>query len=414
MELTEKKVAAVRASFTIGRIAGVRIGVHWSVLFIFALIVWGLAQGRFPDAYPGHPPLLYWAAGLVTALVFFGSLLAHELAHAVVARRNGVEVDDIVLWLLGGAARLHSEADSPSAEVRIAGVGPLVSLVLGGFFALGAWLLAVVSAHEVLVEAVVWLAAINVLLGVFNAVPAAPLDGGRLLRALLWWRTGDRLKATAGATGAGRVFGWLLVAAGLLLFLRAGSYGGLWLALVGWFLVAAATVEGRQAQLRGVLAGVPVRHAMTARPVTVPAAMSVARFLADPRYRYRHSAFPAVEEDTSGGEDGGEDGAGRPVGLMPLDRALAVPEARRPSVLVGEVMVPLAEVTVVGPDDPLADLLPRMESGAEHRVLVVEHGRLVGVVSSSDISRTVTWLMSSAPRRDQGKDPGEERRWRPR
>ncbi|WP_175407289.1 site-2 protease family protein [Streptomyces sp. TRM64462] len=373
----------MRASFTIGRIAQVRVGVHWSVLFIFALIVWGLAQGRFPAAHPGREPVLYWVAGLATAVVFFLSLLAHELAHAVVARRNGVEVDDIVLWLLGGAARLHSEAPKPAAELRIAGVGPLVSLVLGGVFALTAWLLILADAPGLLAEAVVWLAAINILLAVFNAIPAAPLDGGRLLRAVLWWRTGDRLRATAGATAAGRGFGWLLVALGLLVFLRTGSFGGLWLGLIGWFLVAAATAEGRQAQLRGVLAGVPVRQAMTQDPVTVPAGVTVAYFLADPRYRYRHSAFPAVEGD-------------RPVGLMTLDRARAVPEDRRGVVRVGEVMAPLSEVTVVGPDDPLADLLPRMEAGADHKVLVTDAGgRLVGMVSSSDVSRTVTWLMSA-------------------
>ncbi|WP_149183730.1 site-2 protease family protein [Streptomyces sp. TRM49041] len=375
----------MRASLTIGRIAQVRVGVHWSVLFIFALIVWGLAQGRFPAAHPGYATALYWTAGLVTAVVFFLSLLAHELAHAVVARRHGIQVDDIVLWLLGGAARLQSEAASPGAELRIAGVGPLVSLLLGGVFSLAAWLLSVVSAPELLTEAVVWLAAINILLAVFNAVPAAPLDGGRLLRALLWWRTGDRLRATAGATTAGRVFGWLLVLLGLLLFLRTGAFGGLWLALIGWFLVAAATAEGRQAQLRGVLAGVPVRQAMTPDPVTAPDTMTVADFLADPHYRYRHSAFPAL------------DAYGHPAGLMTLDRARAVPEDRRRAVRVGEVMVPLSEVTVVAPDDPLADLLPRMEPGADHRVLVVESGRLVGLVTSSDVSRTVTWMMSFRP-----------------
>ncbi len=387
---------AVRATFTIGRIAQVRVGVHWSVVFIFALIVWGLAQGRFPEAYPGRYALVYWAAGLVTAVVFFLSLLAHELAHAIVARRNGVDVDDIVLWLLGGAARLRSEAPGPAAELRIAGVGPLVSLVLGGVFGVAAWLLSLTpAAPGLLVEAVVWLAAINVLLAVFNAIPAAPLDGGRLLRAVIWWRTGDRLRATAGATAAGRAFGWLLVVAGLLLFLRTAALGGLWLALIGWFLVAAATTEGRQAQLRGVLAGVPVRQAMTPGPVAVPAALSVASFLTDPRYRYRHAAFPAVADD-------GE----RPVGLMTLERARAVPEEQRGSVTVADTMVPLDDVTVVAPDDPLADLLPRMEAGPDHRVLVVEAGRLVGVVSSTDVNRAVTWLMSAGPQRgDRGRNP---------
>ncbi|WP_326753258.1 site-2 protease family protein [Streptomyces hirsutus] len=379
----------MRATFVLGRIAGVRVGVHWSVLFIFGIIVFGLSQGRLPETHPGRAWALYWAAGLCTALVFFASLLAHELAHAVVARRNGVEVDDIVLWFLGGAARLRTEASSPGAELRIAGVGPLVSLLLGGLFALGAWLLDLASGPGVVVEMVAWLAGINVLLAVFNALPAAPLDGGRLLRAFLWWRTGDRLRATAGATAAGRVLGWLLVALGLIAFMRTGTFGALWLALIGWFLIAAATAEGRQAQLRGVLAGVPVRDAMTPEPLTVPADTTVAGFLTSARYRYRHSAFPVIDD-------------GVPVGLVTLDSARKVPQAEDRAVTVREVMMPLSQTTVVGPDSPLADLLPRMEPGAEHRVLVVDDGRLVGIVSLSDVSRTMTWLMRTAPGRRDG------------
>ncbi len=151
----------MRATFVLGRIAGVRVGVHWSVLFIFGLIAFGLSQGRLPETYPGSAWAVYWAAGLVTAVIFFASLLAHELAHALVARRNGVEVDDIVLWLLGGAARLRSEASSPGAELRIAGIGPLVSLLLGGLFALATWLLDLASVSRVVVAMAAWLAGIN-------------------------------------------------------------------------------------------------------------------------------------------------------------------------------------------------------------------------------------------------------------
>lgn len=375
----------MRATFVLGRIAGVRVGVHWSVLLIFGIIALGLSQGHLPETYPGRVWAVYWAAGLCTAVVFFASLLAHELAHAVVARRNGVEVDDIVLWLLGGAARLKSEASNPGRELRIAGVGPLVSLLLGGLFTLATWLLDLASASGIVVEMATWLAGINVLLAVFNALPAAPLDGGRLLRAFLWWRTGDRLRATAGATAAGRVFGWLLVVLGLVAFMRTGEFGGLWLALIGWFLITAATAEGRQAQLRVVLAGVPVQDAMTPEPLTVPADTTVAGFLTDARYRYRHSAFPVTED-------------GAPVGLVTLNSARKVPQAEAHAVTVRDVMVSLSQTTVVEPDSPLADLLPRMEPGAEHRVLVMDHGRLVGIVSLSDVSRTVTWLMNTAGR----------------
>ncbi|MFF2846439.1 site-2 protease family protein [Streptomyces sp. NPDC058001] len=371
----------MRATFVLGRIAGVRVGVHWSVLVILGIIAFGLAQGRLPGAYPGDSPALYWLTGIVTAVVFLASLLAHELAHAVVARRNGVDVQDIVLWLLGGVTQMTTEAPAPGAEVRIAGVGPLVSLVLGGVFALLAWLTAQVAGIGLPVEALAWLAGINVLLAVFNSVPAAPLDGGRLLRAFLWWRTGDRVRATVGATRAGRVFGWFLVLAGFVLFLRSGNIGDLWLTLIGWFLIAAATMEGRQAGLREALSGVPVGRAMTPDPITAHRWLSVGDFLADPRYRFRHSSFPVTDVD------------GAPVGLVTLTLARQVPQERRTTVTVGDVMLPLSRVTVVGAGDPLVGLLSVMRSGAEHRALVLDAGRrLVGIVSLSDISRTVAWL----------------------
>ncbi|MER7814718.1 site-2 protease family protein [Streptomyces sp. NPDC096153] len=370
-----------------GRIAGVRVGVHWSVLLVFAVIALGLAQGRLPETHPGHPAVLYWLTGLSAAVVFFASLLAHEIAHAVVARRNGVEVEDIVLWLLGGAARLKTEASGPAAEVRIAGIGPLLSLALGGVFAAGAWLAARTSAPGLVVEGMTWLAGINLLLAVFNAVPAAPLDGGRLLRAFLWWRTGDRLRATKGAATAGRLFGWFLALLGLLLLMRTGSFGGLWLAVLGWFLIAAATLEGRQAELRATLTGVPVRDAMTADPVSVPAGLTVEGFLSDPRYRFRHSAFPVTGD------------GGAPVGLVTLEATRAVRREQQAVVTVGDVMLPLAEVTVALPDEGLAELLPRVQPGGAHRVLVLDGSRLVGILSASDISRTVTWLMNPGPGR---------------
>ncbi|GAA2639702.1 site-2 protease family protein [Streptomyces axinellae] len=376
----------MRATFPLGRIAGVRIGVHWSVLVIFALIVLALARSRFPQVEHGQAQVLYWGAALATAVLFFASLLAHELAHAIVARHNGVQVDDITLWLLGGVARLKSEASDPAAELRIAGVGPLVSLLLGVLFALFSLLVHGLGAPRLPVEAAGWLAVINVLLAVFNAIPAAPLDGGRLLRALLWRRTGDRLRATVGASKAGRTFGWLLVVAGFVLFLATRAFDGLWLALIGWFLITAATAEGRQAHLRSTLSGVPVRQAMTQDPVVAPVGLSLSRFLDDPRYRYRHSAFPVV------------DPAGDAVGLISLDRARSVPAEQRDARRAEDVMVPLSQVTTAAPDDPLADLLPRMRPGAENRVLVLDgDGHLLGIVSASDISRTVTWMMAAHP-----------------
>ena len=184
-------------TFSLGRISGIRIGVNWSVLLIVALLAYGLAAGQFPAAAPRRPVAEYVAAAVVTAVAYLGSLLAHELAHSLVARRNGLKAEGITLWLLGGVSRLQGEVPDPGAEVRVAGVGPLVSLVLGGAFLLVAWLVHASGVQGVVVAALAWLGGINVLLAVFNVIPAAPLDGGRLLRAVLWRITKDRLKATA-------------------------------------------------------------------------------------------------------------------------------------------------------------------------------------------------------------------------
>ncbi|GAA3271562.1 site-2 protease family protein [Streptomyces labedae] len=374
----------MRATFSLGRVAGVRVGVHWSVLVIFVLIMVGLAGSVFRQAHPDRPSWQYWLASGVTAVLFLLSLLAHEVSHALVARRNGVSVEGITLWLLGGLARLRSEAATPGAELRIAGVGPLVSLLLGGLFALAAGLLAAYFEAGLVVAALAWLAGINILLAVFNALPAAPLDGGRLLRAAVWWKTGSPLRATAVATAAGRFLGWALVAVGVYLVLVGAVFSGIWLVVIGWFVIAMATAEGGQAKLRDMLGGIPVSDAMTPAPVTVPAVTTIGEFLADPRYRYRHSAFPVVDGDNTA------------AGLVTLKGADGVAETERSATRVTDVMVPVGDLPTPRPDDPLARLVPELQANRVHRALVLEGDRLVGIVTSSDISRAMSWLSSSS------------------
>ncbi|AZQ39454.1 site-2 protease family protein [Streptomyces cyaneochromogenes] len=365
----------------LGRIAGVRVGLNWSVLVIVALVTFTLAEGRFPDAHPDHSAWAYWALALLTAVVFLASLLAHELAHAVVARRNGVEVDGITLWMLGGVARLHSEARTPGAELRIAGVGPLTSAVAGGVLLILAVWLDALHTSGLVVEAVAWLAGINIVLAVFNALPAAPLDGGRLLRAFLWHRTGDRLRSTRGAAAAGRMLGWFMILTGFAAMVFAGDLSGLWPALIGWFLIAAATAEQRQAELHGVLDDIPVSRVMTRAPDTVPTTTTLASFLTEgPFGRYRHSAFPALAPD------------GTAAGLVTVRLINRAPFQARSTTTIGDVMRPLRDVTTAGPDDLVADLLPRLEASRDRRALVLDDGRVVGIVTLADITRALSWL----------------------
>jgi Zn-dependent protease/predicted transcriptional regulator len=365
----------MREHIRLGRVAGIDVGINWSVLAIFFLITIGLAAGRFPLLVPGLDAVAYLTAGLVAGLIFFISLLAHELAHALVAQRNGVEVDGITLWMFGGVARLKGDAPDPGAELRISGVGPLVSLALGGLFFVVRAVSVALDLHPLVVDVFTWLALINVVLAVFNLVPAAPLDGGRILRAILWHRRGDRIGSAITAARAGKGFGWLLVVVGLVFLLLVPGFSGLWLMFVGWFLIAAARAEEQQAELSGALADVLVRDVMSRHPTTAPASISVQQFLDGYVLSYRYSTFPLTEDD------------GTLAGLVSLKRVKEVPAEDRWRVAVRDVACPIDDVPIVAPDDRVVDLLPRMANCADSRALVVERGRLVGIVSPTDVMR---------------------------
>ena len=364
----------MKPSFRLGRIAGVPVGVHWTVLIIFALITWGLTAGQFPTAYPGQPGWAYLVVGLAASVVFFLGLLAHEVSHAVVARRNGLPVHSITLWLFGGVAELGGDAPDPGAELRIAGIGPLVSFLIGLVFGGIAVALALVGERGLGFGAFAWLGAITLALADYNILPAAPLDGGRLLRAVLWKAHGDRVRAAVSAARAGRILGTLLIALGLWRFLTGGAFGGVWLVLIGWFLIGAAAMEERQARTGAALGGIRVAEVMTTQPQTVAADVSVAEFVDHYLFAYRHSALPLTVGD-------------RPVGLVTLDRVRQVPPERRATTALREVACPSEQLVLASPDEPLTELLTRLDGCADGRALVVSNDHLVGIVSPSDISR---------------------------
>jgi Zn-dependent protease len=368
----------MRETLSLGRIAGIRVGLNWSVLFIVVLLVVGLASAQLPDEYPDRSPVEYVFAALVAAVLFLGSLLAHELAHAVVARRNGVEVDSIVLWLLGGVAQLRSEPSTPGADFRIAVVGPLTSLVLAvGFGAVG-MVASLLGAEGLPIGVLAYVAGTNLLLAIFNLLPAAPLDGGRVLRAALWRWRGDREQASVAAARAGQVFGFVLIGLGVLQVLAAGGIGGLWLALIGWFLVNAATAEEQQARLSSRLSGVRVRDVMSGPPVVADGSLPLNEFIDRLAMTHRFSSYPLV------------DPGGRLTGLVTLNRVRAVPPGRRASTLLRDIACPPEEVPTARPDEALLTLLPRMRGCSDGRAVVLdESGRVVGLVSATDISRVM-------------------------
>jgi Zn-dependent protease/CBS domain-containing protein len=361
-------------NLSLGRIFGIHVGLNWSLLVVAALIAWSLATSILPSAAPGQTSEAYWIAGVLSAFVFLASLLAHELAHSVVATRRGVRVEGITLWLFGGVSRFSSETNSPGAQALITFVGPLTSLVLGAAFYLVS--VALGGGSGLVPVTLSWLGYINITLGVFNLVPAFPLDGGRLLQSLIWLRTGDRLRATRIAARIGMGFAYLLIAYGLATFIFAGSLvGGLWSVFLGWFLLSAARSEETGGLIRQALAGLTVAEVMTPNPVQAPDDITAEDALHGYVLASRHSTFPT------------HDAAGRLSGLLTLTALKNVAPAARQTTLIKEIICPLDKVSTAAPADPIANLLAVAEGCGEGRTLVVEGGRLVGIISPSDINR---------------------------
>jgi Zn-dependent protease/CBS domain-containing protein len=363
----------LRDSVTLGRIAGVRFGVNWSWIVVFALIVWTLATGIFPDQNPGLSDSTYYAMAIVAAVFFFGSLLAHELGHAVQARHEGMEIDGITLWLFGGVAKFKGMFPSAGAEFRIAIAGPLVSLVLGAIFTLAAWGLSLPAAVD---GVAFWLGYINLSLLVFNLLPALPLDGGRIFRSALWAARDDFRWATRIASAVGRGFGYLLIAGGLALLIFQGTFSGAWLAFIGWFLLQAATAEDRWVLATQALRGLHVRDLVVREPVTTHPDVTIGEFMDDVVWKARHTTYPVTENSHA-------------VGLLPFRCVAQVPRNEWEQRTVRDCMLPVDEVPVVAEDDELIDAAAELSESDVHRALVVDGDRFVGILSVSDVARAL-------------------------
>jgi Zn-dependent protease len=375
------------ASLRLGRIAGIPVGASWSVLLIAALFAWSLAGSILPGLAPGLATSAYWLAGAVATGLFLGSLLAHEVGHALVARRAGLRVRGITLWLLGGVAQLEDEPASPRDDLRVAIVGPAVSLGLAVGFGLVAVALGVLGAPAIVTVVAGWLAVGNVILAVFNLVPAAPLDGGRVLRALLWRRHGNRTRAAVTAANAGQVAGGVLIAYGLLGVLTGWGIGTLWTVLVGWFLVGAARQEREFTVVRHDLAGLRVGDVMTPTPELAPAWFTVDAFLREYVAPWGPGGVPAALPLR--GFDG------RPVGVVTVAALESVPVSQRHAVRAGDLAVPAWAVAVARPEEPVAGLLDRLRGGSGVAV-VVDGARLVGLVTRDEVVRAVRYGLRPA------------------
>ena len=361
---------------SLGRVAGLPLSVHWSVLVIMWLFTWSLAA-MLPDVAPGHSAGTYWLAGACGAAVLLLSLLAHELTHAIVASRAGIKVLGVKLWLFGGIARLDSDAKDPRTALRIAVSGPAMSLALAAVFAGAAAGLRAMGTADIVVAVGWWLAGINLILGIFNLLPGAPLDGGRILRAYLWRRHGDPDRAAVAAARSGRVVAYVLIGVGLVEFLAGSVVGGVWMAFIGWFLFTAAREEETAVLTRKSLTGVRVADVMTPRPHTAPGGISVEEFIQRYLLGDRHSSYPV------------ENPEGVITGLITLDGLRGVAPDLRATTLVRDAAVPRSEVPTATPHEPVLTLLERLTPVTGGRALVIDGDQVVGIVTASDLTRLI-------------------------
>jgi Zn-dependent protease/CBS domain-containing protein len=400
-EKVVKKSATTGQGLALGRVWEIEIVAHWSLLVIFALIVMSLGAGVFPSWHPDWSPGLRWSMAMIAAVLFFMSIAVHELSHALVGRTQGVPVDRITLFIFGGMAHTTKHPSSAKAEFLMAAVGPLVSLVIGiTATLLGSWLAfenmtsragalsddatRIMASAGPVATVFLWLGPINILLAIFNMIPGFPLDGGRVLRARLWWSTNDLEKATRYASGVGQLFAWFLIGCGLFMifgiyipFLGAGLVPGLWLVLIGWFLLNAARMSYQQVLVQEMLEGVPVRAIMRSRLQTVTPDLSVETTVNDYFMNYDQRAFPVVAPD------------GDLLGLVCLEDIRSVPRAEWPATTVADVMTPASALDTMTPQEPAMEALQRLSSRDVDQLPVLEGRHLSGMVHRKDIMK---WL----------------------
>jgi Zn-dependent protease len=344
---------------------GIPIKVHVSWIIIFFLITWSLAAGYFPHQHPNWDPRLYWVVGIVTSLCFFLSVLLHELAHSVVARLRGMEVRDIVLFVFGGVSEIKDEPASAGIEFTMAFVGPLMSFIIGGVSYILYLLLRGVS--EPAAATALYLSWINLLLGAFNLVPGFPLDGGRVLRSIVWGITRDLEKATRWAVRSGTFVAYGLIFLGIWAVFGGNVVGGLWFVFIGWFLNSAAQSAQSQSLIKHLLAGHAVREAVNRDCARVPADMSLDTLVHDHILAEGRRCLPVVEE-------------GRIVGIVTVHNVKLAPRDQWERIRVRDVMVPMEEVKAVKQEEDLWTAFRRMSEEDVNQLAVTDDGRFVGMI----------------------------------
>lgn len=376
----------VNRNLRLGRVAGIPITARWSTVVIIMLVGLVLAEEVLPPAAPGYAWVVYWAVALVSAVLFLLSLLGHELAHSLVAQKRGMRVRSIELWMLGGLSQLEGEVPNAKADLVIAIAGPLASLATGALFGAATVVAWAAGGHALLTQALLWLAFMNVVLGVFNLLPGAPLDGGRVLRAILWQRYGDITRADLAAVRAGRALGMTFIMLGVVEMLFLGVVNGLWLMLIGWFIIGSAKAEGTSRLMRQALGDLLIRDIMTPSPDRAQGWQDAQTFIQQTLATSPQTSFPVVDFD------------GAPIGVITAEQFLGVSAQHRSEQLINTLMLPISEHNISAPADPAVSLLGTRPLG-EIVTLVVDGHHLTGMITTTDLSRVYRrgLLLNPAP-----------------
>jgi len=354
------------------RVLGIQISLNYTWFIVFGLIAWSLASGYFPSQYPGLSRSTHWVMGFLAAVFLFLSVLAHEVTHSYIAKKEGMDVKEITLFIFGGVSQLAKEPEDPRKEFKVAIGGPLSSLILAFIF----WILSKATSQNpnlILFTGLLgYLAFINLSLVIFNLIPGFPLDGGRVLRAIYWSKTGSLKKATRIASETGKWVGVGIIVLGLLLVLTGNLIGGFWFVIIGIFLRSAAEGGLQQVVMKGALEGVKVKELMSRGVITVEPSLPIDRLVEDFYLTHKHITYPVTEDE-------------RIIGIVTLKQVKEVPRDQWTEKTVRDVMIPIREEVMLDPEGEAVDALQRMIRTGEGRLPVVKDGKATGMITRKDI-----------------------------
>jgi Zn-dependent protease len=356
----------------IGKIKGIEIEIHLSWLIIFGLITFTMATSYFPTYNPAWSATMRWVEGGVVALLLFLSVLLHELSHSLVSKNSGLDVKRITLFIFGGVAQIEGEPTHPLQELKIAIAGPAMSIFLFGLLVLLANLLKMMAVPEYIYVPLSYIGDVNIVLAVFNLVPAFPLDGGRVLRALIWHFSGNQIMATRFASSMGALFAYILIFTGVFWMLSGNFINGLWLAFIGWFLHQMSQSGYQQTIMGDLFKNIPVREFMTSPVETVDYFLSTQVLVDHYFLKYKYSIFPVAKD-------------GSILGITNVDRVSRIPREQWGQTTVAKITIPLSENLVVTPGETVAEVMPKLFGNGIGRVLVMENSQLIGIVSRTDV-----------------------------